>query len=246
MVILFKILFIIVYISMIATNFLANSLPFFGRTTGEVSAKYPTLFTPSGFTFSIWGIIYLLLGVLVINLVLMSNQDFSQLSNVFIIAVLISFILNGLWLVFWHSDHQLLATIVIVGYLVSLIFASLYAPKDMLIYRVAIDVNLAWISVATIANISILLYASNINLLFSDRVYFITILIVGVLLVTLALTTQGTIVFGLVFIWAYFGILMRYISEENSLLYTVSGITLLCLIGLTLITYISNNFSLYK
>ena len=42
-------------------NTLANALPINGMNTGEVSALYPNLFVPAGFTFSIWGIIYLLL-----------------------------------------------------------------------------------------------------------------------------------------------------------------------------------------
>ena len=32
-----------------------------GKTIGEMSDKYSNLFTPAGYAFSIWGIIYLLL-----------------------------------------------------------------------------------------------------------------------------------------------------------------------------------------
>ena len=39
------------------------SVPFFGNTQAEVSARYPNLFVPAGFTFSIWGVIWLLLVV---------------------------------------------------------------------------------------------------------------------------------------------------------------------------------------
>ena len=42
-------------------NALANILPINGMNTGELSALYPSLFTPAGFTFSIWSVIYLLL-----------------------------------------------------------------------------------------------------------------------------------------------------------------------------------------
>ena len=48
---------------MVAVNYLANVLPLNGRRTGEVSDAYPSLFTPAGVTFSIWGVIYLLLGL---------------------------------------------------------------------------------------------------------------------------------------------------------------------------------------
>jgi len=39
-------------------NYLAVALPMAGRTPADVSGMYPTLFTPAGFTFGIWGIIY--------------------------------------------------------------------------------------------------------------------------------------------------------------------------------------------
>ena len=43
----------------IALNAMATSIPLGGQTPPEISAKYPSLFTPAGFTFSIWGVIYL-------------------------------------------------------------------------------------------------------------------------------------------------------------------------------------------
>jgi hypothetical protein len=45
---------------MISANALANILPVNGVSTGQVSDAYQNLFTPAGLTFSIWGLIYLL------------------------------------------------------------------------------------------------------------------------------------------------------------------------------------------
>ena len=47
--------------AMIAANALANILPINQLNTGQISAFYPNYFVPAGFTFSIWGVIYLLL-----------------------------------------------------------------------------------------------------------------------------------------------------------------------------------------
>ena len=49
------------FILVIAVNALANILPINGYNTGQISGFYPNYFVPAGFTFSIWGIIYLLL-----------------------------------------------------------------------------------------------------------------------------------------------------------------------------------------
>lgn len=57
-----KVLAAVSYVAMVVINFLANSLPINNRSTGVISDAYPNLFTPAGLTFSIWGLIYLLLG----------------------------------------------------------------------------------------------------------------------------------------------------------------------------------------
>ena len=49
------------FLAVIVFNTLANSLPLNGRGTGELSDIYPNLFVPAGLTFSIWGLIYILL-----------------------------------------------------------------------------------------------------------------------------------------------------------------------------------------
>jgi len=51
------------YILMVTVNALANILPINGVNTGQVSDAYPNLFAPAGVTFSIWGVIYILLGI---------------------------------------------------------------------------------------------------------------------------------------------------------------------------------------
>ncbi|HBG32879.1 MAG TPA: hypothetical protein DDW82_04010, partial [Acholeplasmataceae bacterium] len=60
-----KALVVAAYLGMLYMNYLANARPLNNRMTGEVSDAYPTLFTPTGLTFSIWGIIYVMLGIYV-------------------------------------------------------------------------------------------------------------------------------------------------------------------------------------
>ena len=52
---------LVAFAVVILLNVLSNALPINGQTMPEISAKYPSLFTPAGFTFSIWGVIYLAL-----------------------------------------------------------------------------------------------------------------------------------------------------------------------------------------
>src|SRR5512139_119777 len=53
----------VTYVLMVTVNVLANTLPINGVRTGDVSDAYPNLFAPAGLTFSIWSLIYLLLGL---------------------------------------------------------------------------------------------------------------------------------------------------------------------------------------
>ena len=47
--------------STVFINYLSNTGLMNNTTIGEVSDDYKSLFTPAGYTFAIWGIIYLLL-----------------------------------------------------------------------------------------------------------------------------------------------------------------------------------------
>lgn len=49
------------FFAMVSVNYAANALPLNNLSTEKVSNLYPNLFTSAGFTFSVWGLIYVLL-----------------------------------------------------------------------------------------------------------------------------------------------------------------------------------------
>jgi hypothetical protein len=60
---------VVAFVAVLVVNALAGSTKLLnGRNTADVSAAYPTFITPAGFTFSIWGIIYVLLFAFVVFL----------------------------------------------------------------------------------------------------------------------------------------------------------------------------------
>ncbi len=77
-----------VFMFVIVMNVLSNALPINGQTMPEISAKYPSLFTPAGFTFSIWGVIYLVLLVFVVW-----HYDLLALSFLIMLGILATLIL---------------------------------------------------------------------------------------------------------------------------------------------------------
>ena len=142
-------------------NVLSNVVPINNQTMSEISAKYPSLFTPAGFTFSIWGLIYLALLLFVIYQALPSqrdNQTIAGISGLF----QINCGANAAWLFAWHYDLlnlSLLIMLVLLGTLI-LIYRALLSEIEHasvaqhLSLYVPFSLYTGWITLATIANLS--------------------------------------------------------------------------------------------
>lgn len=147
------------FVFVIAVNGLANGLPIGGQTTGEVSAKYASLFTPAGFTFSIWGLIYLGLTAFVIYQSLPAQRDNSTLARIDL-PFKLNCIANAVWIFAWHYDQLLLSLILMVTILGTLIviYRVLSEAPISSVERVLVAfpfrLYTGWITVALIANIS--------------------------------------------------------------------------------------------
>jgi hypothetical protein len=238
---------------MIVMNFLANSIPFNNQSTGAISDKYPSLFTPSGFTFSIWGIIYIFLGIYVVKTVLTVNSNLSDtyLQTVMLIFVATS-VLNVLWLLSWHYDYILLSTITMALFLVLLLIAMILIPSNELLIKSAFSLYAAWLSVAFIANVTILIVNMNIPVFMSKEVlWYIVIITVGLVIVSAVLLFTKNIVFGLVFMWAYLGIFMKHKSQvghfiTNPATLNYTAILLVLLTVVVIATFITNEFKLFS
>ena len=148
---------------MIYINYLSGAGKINDISAGGVSDKYFTLFTPAGFTFSIWGLIYLFnlffsIRLFWIGLKENRNEDFNAISKLFILTCL----LNISWIYSWHYDKMAASVLLMLGLLISLIllyqrvsekqytsiwsYLSSYTP---------ISLYLGWICIATVANISV-------------------------------------------------------------------------------------------
>lgn len=207
-----KICVLLSFIYMITMNYLANAIPFGGNTTGDISNKYDTMFTPNGFTFSIWGLIYILVTIFVIlmfsnpSLVLTDNS-----SRILVLFIIVN-VLNGTWLLVWHNDFQILSSIVIIGMLVTLLLMILSIDKSHQLTYITFSIYAGWISIATIANITIVLYKLNYGIFMNhESFWFYTILIVGIIISAITFMKTRNIPYVSVYVWAYLGILMKYL-----------------------------------
>jgi len=113
----------------IAINALANLLPINGLNTGEISDRYPVLFTPASYVFSIWGIIYIaLIGFSIFQLqakqmnnpLLKATRIPYFLLKATRIPYLLSCLFNSLWIFAWHNLQMAIAWLLIAGVFLSL------------------------------------------------------------------------------------------------------------------------------
>ena len=156
---------IFVTILTITVNALANILPINGLATGEISDRFPVLFTPAGYVFSIWGVIYLGLIAYTIYQALPSQRDNPRLRAIGWLYV-VSGLANSLWIFLWHYLQFGWSVPVIVVVLVSLalIYARLWPARrsvsrgEFWTTHIPFSIYLGWLTVATVANTAVWLY----------------------------------------------------------------------------------------
>ncbi|MCH9735290.1 MAG: tryptophan-rich sensory protein [Actinomycetia bacterium] len=222
-----KALVVITYLAMIAVNVLANALPLNGRGTGEVSAAYQNLFTPAGVTFSIWSVIYLLLGLHVLyqlGLFRGSQPDDERTALLNRVGLLFSMssVANTAWIFAWHYEMIPLSVLLIAAILICLILiANNLRSVDLTVrerwfVQVPFSVYFGWTTVATVANTTVLLvYLNWDGFGLADSTWAATIVVVAMVIGTATMLRNQDVAYGLVLIWAYSGILLRQTSADG-------------------------------
>ena len=214
-----KISTVIAYVVMVAVNYMAVSLPLGGRGTGEISDNYSNLFAPAGYAFSIWGIIYILLGIYVVyQLWLVKNEVAERVNRIFIMNAL----LNASWLFAWHYDLIWLSVIIMAGLLFTLIKiadifrVSVITPKERWLIRLPFSIYFGWITVATIANIIVFLVYIGWNGSGTSEIYLtVTALLAGAFIGSWRMLRDRFVPYGLVLIWGYGAILAKHLSASG-------------------------------
>lgn len=205
---------------MLVLNSLANIIPFAGVATAEISDKYLNYFTPAGYVFSIWGLIYFAL-IVQLYILYKNRKKYTKYVEKIMPWYVIGAVSNGLWMLFWHYDILLPTVILMTLILVSLLRVYTITEGEKikkLVIQAPNSLYLGWISVATIANISA--YITSLEII-SD--YTLTIAM-AILLVVAGLGTAFTIlkkdyVYPTVLVWAVAGIIVKF-NYASGILYT--------------------------
>ncbi len=209
----------VAYVAMVVVNFLANSLPINNRGTGEISDAYPNLFAPAGPAFSIWGLIYLLLGAYVVYQFINRNKKTDEILKKINPLFIITSLANISWIFAWHYDYISISVCIMAVLLILLIKIAdiLRVEKFTTIEKIFVwapfSIYFGWITVAAIANISVFLVSLGWNGFgITDFIWTSIILFVGAIIGILRMNKDKNIAYGLVLVWAYSWILFKHLS----------------------------------
>jgi hypothetical protein len=214
-----RIIALVSYVFMVVMNTLATTLPLNNQTTAEISDRYDTLFAPIGYTFAIWGVIYLLLGVYSVYQLIRPNTVIDAITPWFIASSL----LNGVWIVAWHYEVIWLSLVLIVSLLITLIVINKDTTRGRspwstsLAIRLPFSVYFGWVTVATVANASALLvqWGWRGGDTVPEETWLIIILVVAAAIGTTTALINSSVGYGLVLVWALWGILARHLSPAG-------------------------------
>ena len=227
----------LVFIVMVAVNALANILPIGGMNTGEVSDAYPNLFAPAAITFSIWGVIYLLLLLFVLySMGAFGKKGGFEAAKSASIPFILSSLANIAWIFSWHYRIIPLTLVLMAVILVSLMIAYIRIQKlklstaEKIFVRLPFSVYFGWITVAAIANVTTFLVAVGWNGFGLSETIWMGIALVAALVIGAATTLRfRDWAYGLVILWAFAGIYIKHVSPSGFggayplVIYTVSA-----------------------
>jgi hypothetical protein len=239
------ILNIIGFMGVLVVNTLATTLPINNKTTGQLSDQYPNLFVPAGLTFSIWGIIYILLAMFTVYQIIEAlnfSEDHPGIHKKIGFLFFITCLTNVGWIFAWQYELVALSVVIMLIFLATLITIYLRlqigkseaSKTEKYLVFLPFSVYLGWISIATIANITAFL----VNIHWggwglNEQFWAVTLIIVGIALAIAMLFRQRDIYYCLVVDWALLGILIKRLSLSTA---PAQSVIVICILGLVLIT----------
>ncbi len=208
---------IVAALAALVVNGMANAIPLNGQTTAAVSDKFPVYFVPAGYVFAIWGVVYLGWIAFVVYQALPAQRDHPRLQRIGGLFAL-SCLANAAWIFLWHYEYFELTAVVMLLLLACLM--AIYLRLDIARERVStvekwcvdipFSIYLGWISVATIANVTDLLYYWKWDALGIAPDVWAVIMLATAAAIALAMAlTRSDIAFLLVMVWSFAGIAVK-------------------------------------
>ncbi|PJJ79376.1 hypothetical protein [Mucilaginibacter auburnensis] len=226
----------------IVINYLSNTGLINGNTMKTISDRYQNYFTPAGYAFSIWGVIYLgLAGFIFFNWSTIkerSNEVVTKIGWWFVISC----VANSAWVFAWLNDELVVSVFLMITLLVSLLVINMsitkgrrerFDNKTLLMVKWPFNIYFGWVSVALIANVAALLTKLSWDGWGIPGITWTIIMIIVAGIVNVAvLLTKKLHPFALVGIWALVAIAASNKTgvAANNVVYACYGVSAVLLI----------------
>jgi translocator protein len=213
-----QIIVVIAVVATIVVNALANIVPFNGQETGAISDRFAIYFVPAGYVFSIWGLIYLGLIAYAIFQALPAQRENPRLRSIGWLFVLSS-IANIAWIFLWHYEvfpATVPVMLVLLGSLIAIYLRlgtgrTPVSRAETWLVRVPFSIYLGWITVATVANATQLLFFLGWNGgAIGPQAWTVIMLAVATVIAWLMAITRRDVAYLLVLVWAFIGIASKH------------------------------------
>ena len=222
---------IIALLVTISINYFSSAGIFNDVTVADISDQYHNYFTPAGYAFSIWGVIYIgLMSFVIYTSKSLFLEDDSNDEVVLKVGwwFVLSCLANTLWIVLWVNNILWATVLVMLFLLICLtkIILNLnmemdYHPlkKYLLIYW-PFAIYTGWISVAFIADIAAFLVKKEWNGFGLSPVYWTIIMIVIAGLLNLYVVWKRNLrEFAIVGVWALIAIAVENYNSQKLIFY---------------------------
>lgn len=252
-----QILNIIVFLVMVTVNYAASSGAINGNTIASISANYENLFTPAGYAFSIWGLIYLGLFVFVIY---QARDMFMETKRTPVTHkvgwwFIASCTANIFWIFAWINEYLGLSAIIMALLLFSLImiiFNTRMELDDEPLSVIAFawwpfSIYSGWITVAFIANMAAWLTSEGWDGFGFSEVTWTVIMIITAGIINLVITwTRNMREFALVGVWALVAIAVANWNEQQTVVTTALVVAIIIFVSSSIHGYKNRETSPWK
>lgn len=249
-----KWLLVSVFAVVILINYLSTLGIILPSTQQEVSDKFANYFAPAGFTFSVWGFIY-------IGVALILYLEFKHRNNPMFLSefqkhvkplMLVWMGLNILWTLLWAYEVLAISYLVIALYGVVLFMLARNINKsamlraESLFLVIPVGIHLGWIIVASFGNAMTALTQLDVTGLNTlGLTLTLVFMVVSLLLVIGSYMNTHNIGIIVVAVWSFAGIVMKHAPNSDfidpSMIIFISGIVAAVLVAISPVL-ISNRF----
>lgn len=218
---------VVTFVVTMIVNGLAGSTTLLGNaTTATISDSVPNLFAPAGFTFAIWGVIYLLLIGFILYTYGMGRPKKSALDHedrTMLVKVLTyNLIVNTLWMfmwqyrIFWFSVSLIVAILMFLAWALDILRDKQLTRMEYVLVKLPFSIYFGWITVAVVANVTT--WLADLGWRgepWTQGVLMVFVLIVAAVIGLVTAVRNRDVAYLAVLVWAFAGILLKHLSPDG-------------------------------